>query len=52
VLLYDTDPAKEMESALAGYRPVKTIAEPRARAILYEPGDTPKSGALSQSFEN
>jgi len=35
VLLYDSDPAKEMESALAGYRMVKAITAPHAKALLY-----------------
>ena len=38
VLLYDSDPAREMQSALAGYRSVKTIMAPHAKAILYEHG--------------
>jgi uncharacterized membrane protein len=36
VLLYDSDPVKEMNSALARYRVVKTITAPRAKALLYE----------------
>jgi uncharacterized membrane protein len=36
VMLYDADPAREMQSALTGYHPVKTITAPHAKAILYE----------------
>jgi hypothetical protein len=36
VLLYDADPAREMQTALAGYRALKTITAPKAKAILYE----------------
>jgi uncharacterized membrane protein len=38
VLLYDSDPADDMKSALAGYRMVKTITAPYAKALLYESG--------------
>jgi len=37
VLLYDAAPTDDIQSALAGYRAVKTISAPRAKAILYEP---------------
>ena len=36
VLLYDPAPTKEMEAALSGYQPVKTVTAPRAKAILYQ----------------
>jgi hypothetical protein len=36
VLLYDDDPAREMQTALTGYRALKTITAPKAKAILYE----------------
>jgi hypothetical protein len=36
VLLYDSDPAKDMQKALIGYRALKTITAPHAKAILYE----------------
>jgi hypothetical protein len=36
VLLYDADPAREMQTALTGYRALKTITGPKAKAILYE----------------
>jgi hypothetical protein len=36
VLLYDSDPANDMKSALSGYRVVKTITAPYAKALLYE----------------
>ena len=52
VLLYDSDPARDMQNALAGYRAVKTIAAPYAKAILYEHADWPKSNILSKTFEN
>lgn len=35
VLLYDPAPTDEMQTALSGYEPVRTISAPRAKAILY-----------------
>jgi hypothetical protein len=37
VLLYDADPAREIQEALKGYRALKTITAPHAKAILYDP---------------
>jgi 4-amino-4-deoxy-L-arabinose transferase-like glycosyltransferase len=36
VMLYESTPTKEMQAALAGYRPIKTIVEPHAAAILFQ----------------
>jgi hypothetical protein len=36
VLLYDSDPAREMQEALKDYRALKTITAPHAKAILYD----------------
>jgi hypothetical protein len=38
VLLYDDTPPKDVQNAVSGYQPVRTIAEPHAKAILYQPG--------------
>jgi hypothetical protein len=46
VLLYDPEPPREMQPALSGYTPVRTITAPRAKAILY------KRSIYSQTFEN
>jgi uncharacterized membrane protein len=37
VLLYDDAPAGDVQTALSGYRPVRTVTAPHAKAILYEP---------------
>jgi hypothetical protein len=36
VLLYDSDPAGEMEAAFSAYQPIRTIAVAPGRAILYQ----------------
>ena len=36
VLLYDSAPTDEMQTALSGYAPVRTITAPGGRAILYK----------------
>ena len=37
VLLYEDAPAKDAQTALSGYRPIRTVTAPHAKAILYEP---------------
>jgi hypothetical protein len=37
VMLYDSEPAKDMQAALAGYRTSSTLTAPHAKAILYLP---------------
>jgi hypothetical protein len=37
VMLYDSEPAKDMQAALAGYRTASTLTGDHAKAILYEP---------------
>ena len=36
VLLYDAAPADDIQAALSGYRPIRTVNAPHAKAILYE----------------
>ena len=48
VMLYDSDPAKDMQAALAGYRTSSTLTGDHAKAILYEPS----GGSISQTFKN
>jgi hypothetical protein len=48
VMLYDSDPAKDMSAALAGYRTSSTLTGDHAKAILFEP----PGGSISQTFKN
>jgi len=48
VMLYDADPAKDMQAALAGYRTSSTLNGDHAKAILYEPA----GASISQTFKN
>jgi hypothetical protein len=50
VMLYDSDPAKDMQSALVGYRVSKTITAPHAKAVLFE--HAVERGSISRTFEN
>jgi len=36
VLLYDAAPANDIQTALSGYQPIRTVTAPHAKAILYE----------------
>lgn len=36
VLLYEAEPTAEMQHALAGYTPVRTVTAPHAKALLYQ----------------
>jgi len=49
VMLYDSDPAKDMQTALVGYRIASTITGDHAKALLYEP--LGEAGSISQTFK-
>jgi hypothetical protein len=53
VLLYDSSPTGEMQTALSGYEPVKTITGFHTQAILYKHPQVTRSqaGWVSQTFE-
>jgi hypothetical protein len=50
VMLYDSDPAKDMQAALTGYRNSSTLTGDHAKATLYEPRG--EAGSISQTFKD